>query len=115
MEMLQVSATFPAIAAESSAEFRRLAAEAVDIVRSEDGTLQYDWFFSGDGTRCVVRERYASSEAALEHLGHVGPLLGRLVDLGGGLEIEAFGRPSAALLAAIAALNPVVYDYAMGK
>lgn len=115
MESLQVSAVFPAIATESSTEFRQLADEVLDIVRSEPGTLQYDWFYSQDGSRCVVRETYASSDAVLEHLGNVGPNLQRLVELGGGLELEVFGTPSKAVADAIAAFNPNVYDYAQGK
>ena len=77
--------------------------------------MQYDWFFSDDGGRCVVREAYASSDAVLEHLGHVGPMLGRLVELGGGLELEVFGEPSQALSEAIAAFDPAVYSYVQGK
>jgi hypothetical protein len=115
MESLQVSATFPAIAPEHAAEFKQLAAEALELVQSEPGTLQYDWFFSPDGTRCVVRETYANSDAVLEHLGHVGPMLGRMVELGGGLELDIFGAPSKAVSEALAAMNPNMYEYSQGK
>ncbi len=115
MESLQVTAIFPAIAPENAGEFRQLAADALEIVRSEPGTLQYDWFFSADGTRCVVRETYASSDAVLGHLGNVGPILGRMVELGGGLELDIFGSPSPELSAAVSALRPTIYDYAHGK
>jgi Antibiotic biosynthesis monooxygenase len=97
------------------AEFKQLAAEALDAVRGEPGALQYDWFFSDDGTRCVVRETYANSDAVLAHVDNVGPLLGRLVELGGGLELEVFGEPSEALRNALAAFNPPVYSFVQGK
>ena len=84
MESLQVNAIFPAIAAADAAEFKQVAADVLKVASSEPGTLQYDWFFSDDGGRCVVREAYASSDAVLEHLGHVGPMLGRLVDSAAG-------------------------------
>jgi hypothetical protein len=50
-------------------------------------------------------------------MGNLGELIGKLAELGGGLEIEAFGSPSAELLAAAAAagLQPNVYNFFQGK
>jgi hypothetical protein len=115
VEKLQASAKFPAIEPGNVSEFKQLAAELLEVARGELGTLQYDWFFSDDGTQCVVRETYASSDAVLVHLGNVGPLLGRLVELGGGLELEVFGEPSATLREATASFEPLVYSYVQGK
>jgi hypothetical protein len=42
-------------------------------------------------------------------------MLGRMVELGGGLELDVFAAPSQALSEAIVALNPNVYDYGQGK
>jgi quinol monooxygenase YgiN len=48
-------------------EFKRLAAQCVDIVRTKDtGTLEYDLFLNTDGTECFVQERYRDSAAGLE-------------------------------------------------
>ena len=102
MEKIQVSAVFPNIAPGDLTEFKRVAAEALKLTIPEPGTLHYDWFFSEDETKCVVREIYADSDAMLAHLGNVGDLLGRLVELGGGLEPEGFGSPSAELAEKIA-------------
>jgi hypothetical protein len=115
MEQLQVSATFPSISPDAADQFKQLAAEALATVRGEPGTLQHDWFFSDNGAQCVVRETYASSDALLAHLAGAGPLLGRLVELGGGLELEVFGEPSAALRDAVAAFQPRIYRYRQGK
>ena len=115
MDMIQASATFPSITADNADEFKHLAAQALEEARGEPGTLQYDWFFSDDGANCVVRETYASSDAVLAHLGNVGPLLGRLVELGGGLELEVFGDPSPTLREALAAFHPPIYSYVQGK
>jgi antibiotic biosynthesis monooxygenase len=115
MDQLQATATFPSIAKEDLAEFKRIAGELRDITATEPGALQYDWFFNADETQCVVRETYASSEAVLEHLGHVGELLGTMVQLGGGLELDVFGDPSEELSQAIASLNPVVYTHFQSK
>ena len=114
MEELQVTAVFPNIAPDGLAEFKELAAQAVEQAGTEPGTLQYDWFLSDDGRRCVVRERYASSEAVLAHLGNAGAMLGRLVELAGGVELEVFGEPSPELLAATSAFQPVIYAYVHG-
>ena len=63
----------------------------------------------------MVREIYADSDAMLAHLGNVGELLGRLIELGGGLEPEGFGSPSAGLAEAIAPFNPTMYGHFQGK
>jgi Antibiotic biosynthesis monooxygenase len=115
MEQLQVSATFPSISPDAADQFKQVAAEALATIRGEPGTLQHDWFFTDDGAQCVVRETYASSDAFLAHLASAGPLLGRLVELGGGLELEVFGAPSAALYDAIASFQPRIYGFGQGK
>jgi quinol monooxygenase YgiN len=59
-------------------EFRRLSAQAMEIVRAKDtGTLQYDIYFNDDQSECVVLERYRDSEAAIEHA-NLGDLFGSL-------------------------------------
>jgi hypothetical protein len=115
MEQLQVSATFPSISPDAADQFERIAAEALVTIRGEPGTLQHDWFISADGAQCLVRETYASSDAFLAHLAGAGPLLGRLVELGGGLELDVFGAPSATVRDAIAAFQPRIYNYSQGK
>ena len=48
--------------------YKRLSAQAMDIVRArEPGTLEYSVYFNGDESEAVVIERFASSEALLEH------------------------------------------------
>jgi quinol monooxygenase YgiN len=115
MEQIQVTATLPNIAPGNLAEVKELASRALEITKNEETTLQYDWFFNDDETKCVVRETYVSSDAVLAHMGNMGDLIGRLGELGGGLEIEAFGDPSPELLAAAAALEPTVYRFFQGK
>ncbi len=91
-------------------EFRSLAAQCMDIVRTKDtGTLQYDWFLSADGKECVLRERYQDSAAVLEHAMNLGDLTGKIVGVSDP-ELEFFGAPSADLLAALAMLQPRVYS-----
>ena len=51
MDKLQVSATFPDIKPENLSEFKKLAAEMLEITRAEQGTLQYDYFLNSDENR----------------------------------------------------------------
>ena len=115
MEQIQLTATMPNIAPGDLAEFKEVAARALELTKGEATTLQYDWFFSDDETKCVVRETYANSDAILAHMANVGDLVGKLTELGGGLEIEAFGDPSPELLEAAAAFEPTVYRFFQGK
>jgi quinol monooxygenase YgiN len=115
MQQLQISATFPNISPDAADQFKQLAAEALATIRGEPGTLRHDWFFSDEGAECVVHETYTSSDAFLVHLAGAGPLLGRLVELGGGLELKIFGEPSAALCEAVADFQPQIYTYSQGK
>jgi quinol monooxygenase YgiN len=115
MEKIQILAVFPNIAPGDLAEFKQLAAETLQITLSEPGTLQYDWFLSEDQTRCVLSEIYADSDAMLAHLANVGEYMGRQIELGGGLEGDVYGSPSAELAEAIAPFNPTVYGHFQGK
>ena len=73
------------------AEFKRLSARLMEIVRSKDtGTLQYEIYFNGDQSECIVLERYRDSEALVEHAGHLGDL-GRAIP--GLVSSELLGEP----------------------
>ena len=53
-------------------DFRSLMHEMVASTREENGCLSYEWYVSDDGAACHLNERYADSNAALEHLGNFG-------------------------------------------
>ena len=115
MDQLQVTATFPRIPRDNLSEFKRMAGEALKTTTDDPGVLQYDWFFNEDESTCVLRETYADSDAVLTHLGLMGDLLGKVIEIGGGVQIEVFGGPSDALLEATRALQPTIYSYFQGK
>ena len=57
-------------------EFTEQANAYVTAVNDgEPGTLEYQWWISEDGRRCLLKETFASSEALLTHLSNVGPSL----------------------------------------
>lgn len=92
--------------------FEALADACVAVVRERDtGTLGYDVFYSPDRTECVIHERYASSEALLEHVGNLGDRFGSMLGLSD-FSAELFGAPSQALLGAVDGLDVAVYGHA---
>ena len=84
-------------------EFKRLAAQAMEIVRTkEPGTLQYDTYFNDTQSECVVIERYRDSEAALEHAANLGDLSAAVLATVSVVHGEILGEPSAELRANLA-------------
>ena len=51
---------------------RSLVPEMVAATRNEQGALTYEYFLSEDGGSCHIYERYADSDAVMEHLGNFG-------------------------------------------
>ena len=79
-------------------EFKRLSAQAMEIVRAKDtGALRYDTYFNDDQSECVVLERYRDSEAAIEHAPNLGDLFGAVLDTVTVVHGELLGEPSAEL------------------
>ena len=80
-------------------EFKRLSAQALEIVRTKDtGTLQYDLYFNNDESECIVLERYRDSEALIEHAEHLGVLM-EAIHATGSVSGVLLGEPSAELRA----------------
>jgi quinol monooxygenase YgiN len=80
-------------------EYKRLAAQAMEIVRTKDtGTLQYEVYFNDDESECVVLERFRDSEALIEHAANLADL-SEAVLATGSVEGELLGEPSPELRA----------------
>ena len=83
-------------------EFKRLSAQAMEIVRTKDtGTLQYDTYFNDDQSECIVLERFRDSEALIEHGAHLADLVEAILATGS-VSGELLGEPSAELRAKLA-------------
>ena len=64
-------------------EFKRLAAQGMEIVRNKDtGTLQFEVSFNDDQSECIVLERYRDSQALIEHAEHFGDLSEAIIRTG---------------------------------
>ena len=83
-------------------EFKRLAAQGMEIVRSKDtGTLQFEISFDDDQSQAIVLERYRDSEALIEHAQNFGDL-GQALLRTGWVAGELVGEPSGELKAMMA-------------
>jgi quinol monooxygenase YgiN len=61
-------------------DYKRLCAEAMEIVRTKDtGTLQYEIFFNEDESEAIVFERYRDIDAAIGHFSHISHLMESLM------------------------------------
>ena len=84
-------------------EFKRLSAEAMEIVRTKDsGTLQYDTFFNDDQSECIIIERYRDSEAAIEHAANLADVSAAVLATVSVVHGELLGEPSEELRANLA-------------
>ena len=90
-------------------EYKRLSERAMDIVRAkEPSTLEYAVYFNHDESEAVVIERFASSEALLEHganMSEISPaVLATAV-----VEGELLGEPNAELRAKLTGPEPELF------
>jgi hypothetical protein len=53
-----------------------------DRATKDTRTLQYEIYFNGDRSECIVLERYRDSEALIEHFAHIGDRMEAIVATG---------------------------------
>ena len=95
-------------------EFKALGAQAMAIVKEkEKDALQYDWYFNEDSTECVVMERYRDSNAVFAHLGNVGEILGKVLQISD-FTPEVYGDPSPELKQVITDMKAKLYSFYQG-
>jgi quinol monooxygenase YgiN len=90
-------------------EYKRLSAQAMDIVRAkEPGTLEYAVYLNEDESEAVVIERFASSEALIEHGANMEEVSAAVLQTGV-VEGELLGEPSAELRAKLTGPEPELF------
>ena len=88
-------------------EFKRLSAQAAEIVRTKDtGTLQYDVFFNEDESEAIAIERFTGSEALLQHSENLSDLMEPIIATGS-VHGELLGDPNAEIRANLPEGGPV--------
>jgi quinol monooxygenase YgiN len=87
-------------------EFKRLSAQAMDIVQAKDpGTLQYDIYFNDDESECMVLERFKDSDALIEHAANLGELSEAILSIVSVVHGELLGEPSEEIKANLATME----------
>ena len=90
-------------------EYKRLCAQAMDIVRAkEPGTLEYSIYLNEDESEAVVIERFASSEALLEHGANMSEISPAVLETGI-VEGELLGEPNEDLRAKLTGPEPELF------
>jgi quinol monooxygenase YgiN len=96
-------------------EFAKLATGYTEAVRAgENGTREYQWWLAEDGSRCLLKETFDSSESLLEHLANVGPSLPELLAIAPITRFEVFGELSAEARTAVDELGAVHFSHLVG-
>ena len=84
-----------------AAELKSIQLKAIDLCREKDsGLLSYEFFFNDVESEMYAVEWYKDSAAVLAHLGMVGEILNKLMDIGTITRAEVFGDASAQLIEA---------------
>jgi len=97
------------------AEFEKLANGYAEAVKAgENGTREYQWWLASDGSRCLLKETFDSSESLLQHLANVGPSLPELLAIAPFTRLEVFGDVSADARTALDGLNAVYFSHLVG-
>jgi quinol monooxygenase YgiN len=90
-------------------EYKRLSQQAMGIVRAKErDTLEYSIFFNADETEAVVIERFANSEALLEHGANMSELSPAVLATGT-VEGELLGEPNDELRAKLTGPEPELF------
>lgn len=90
-------------------EWKRLTAEAIEIVRSSDsGTLQYEIFLNEDESEAIVFERYRDADAAIEHFTNISHLIEPLLSTAT-MTGEVLGTPNAKMRAQLEKGGPRLF------
>jgi quinol monooxygenase YgiN len=91
-------------------EYKRLSAEAMDIVRARErgSTLEYAVYFNADETEAVVIERFASSEALIQHGANMAEISAKVLETAV-VEGELLGDPSTEIRARLTGPEPELF------
>ena len=92
--------------------FKKLGNGAIDAVReNEQGMKGYQWYFNEDGTKCYLSEWFADSNALLQHLSNIGPILPQFLDVSDITRFEVLGDLSPEARKAVSELNAEVHGF----
>ena len=89
-------------------EYKKLIQELCKVVEdNEPHTLEYQFYFNDDETKCVVYETYANSEAAILHNNGIASktILPKIVEISQINRFEVYGNPNEKLQKVLSSFN----------
>src|SRR5919206_1634595 len=98
-------------------EFKKLIQEMCRVVNAnEPETIGYQFYLSGDETKCIVYEIYANSEAALAHNNAVASqtILPKIFNVSRISRFEVYGNPNEELQKVLTSFSPQTYNLFAG-
>lgn len=91
-------------------EFKRLVAEAQEIVRAKDpGTIEYNVYLNAEGTEAFVHERYRDAAAGMAHSENISELMPKFLEVAT-ITGEVCGNPSPELRQMLESAGVKVYS-----
>jgi quinol monooxygenase YgiN len=89
------------------AAFRQLVAEAIELVKTEEGTFAWEWHL--DGRDCRVREHYRDSQAAEAHMQNMAELAPKIMAVSEIVAMDIYGAASDPLTDAVSQFGGKVW------
>jgi quinol monooxygenase YgiN len=98
-------------------EYKKLVQDMSTVIEAnEPDTLNYQFYLNRDGTKCIVHESYANSEAALAHSSGVASqtMLPKVFSISTISRFDVYGNPSEELQKVLASFSPQTYNLFAG-
>jgi quinol monooxygenase YgiN len=100
-------------------EYKKLVQDMSRMVEAnEPDTINYQFYLNGDGTKCIVHETYANSDAVLAHNSGVASqtILPKIFRVARISRFDVHGNPSEELQKVLASsgFNPQIYNLFAG-
>jgi quinol monooxygenase YgiN len=93
--------------------FQAVAQEMVEASKQEPGTLEYEWYLSGDRKSCQLIETYVDADALLAHFAGPAvqqgvPKMVKTADVTG---FEVYGDPGAKARELLGGFGAEIFSY----
>src|SRR5919197_4071116 len=94
-------------------EYRKLVCEMSRMVEAnEPDTMNYQFYLNRDGTKCIVHETYANSEAVLAHNSGIASqtILPKIFNVSRISRFDVYGNPSKELQKVLTSFGAQTYN-----
>jgi quinol monooxygenase YgiN len=98
-------------------EYKKLVQEMSRVVEAnEPDTIGYQFYLNRDGTKCIVSETYANSEAVFAHSNGIASktILPKIFNISKISKFDVYGNPSEELQKVLVSFSPDTYNLFAG-